>query len=69
MELESLLSLEDITGVEVARNLVVFLNSAAFFKGFNVSSRKWARFDIYDMAAVCCKIYIDETIYDSQIWV
>ena len=29
-ELESLLSFEDITGVEVARNLVIFLNLAAF---------------------------------------
>ena len=57
-ELELLLSLEDITNHQEPCN---FLKFSSFF------SRNQARNDTNDITTVCCKTYINDIIYESQI--
>ena len=66
----SLLSLEDTSGVEVAKNLEILLNLAALDLNssfFYVSSRNLASFDRYHMAYIHYKTYMSNRKYDHQI--
>ena len=66
---ESLLSLEEILGVEVGKNLeiLLFRSFRSNFKLFYVSSKNLASFDRFHMAYVYYKTYISDREYDHQI--